>query len=98
MKYKNTLEYQDAINQLVKRNLDIVKTCKAESRELSDDESDEFDKNEEEIKTLQSEKDELEKELENPQNEDEKEEKSNTKQKKKSVKRVLSSAHYGSFY
>lgn len=77
MKYNNTVEYQDAINQLVKRNLDIISLAKTESRELTDEESQEFDKNEEEVKELTDEKEELEKELENPQNEDEKEEKNN---------------------
>jgi hypothetical protein len=37
-KYNNTLEYQDAINQLVKRNSDIIKLAKSESRELCDEE------------------------------------------------------------
>lgn len=78
MKYNNTLEYTDAINQLIKRNSDIIKLAKSESRELSDEESEEFDKNEDEVKELNDEKDELEKSLEDPQNEDEKEEKSNT--------------------
>lgn len=76
MKYNNTLEYVDAINQLVKRNSDIIKLAKSESRELSEDEDKEFCSNEEEIKELEDEKNELEKSLEN--NEDpEKEEKSN---------------------
>ena len=77
MKYNNTLEYTDAINQLVKRNSDIIKLAKTESRELSEEEEKEFDENEKEIKELEDEKDELEKSLENPE-EDEKEEKSNT--------------------
>ena len=76
MKYNNTVEYQDAINQLVKRNMDIIKLAKTEERELTEDEEQEFDKNEEEVKELEDEKDELEKSLENPE-EDEKEEKSN---------------------
>lgn len=76
MKYNNTLEYVDAINQLVKRNSDIIKLAKSESRELSEDEDKEFCENEDEIKELEDEKNELEKSLEN--NEDpEKEEKSN---------------------
>ena len=61
MKYNNSLEYTDAINQLVKRNSDIIKLAKTESRELSDEESQEFDKNEEDIKELEDEKEELEK-------------------------------------
>lgn len=76
MKYSNTLEYQDAINQLVKRNMDIIKLAKTEERELTEDEEKEFNENEEEVKELCDEKDELEKSLENPE-EDEKEEKSN---------------------
>lgn len=78
MKYNNSLEYTDAINQLVKRNSDIIKLAKTESRELSDEESQEFDKNEEDIKELEDEKEELEKSLENP-NCDEKEEKKSNK-------------------
>lgn len=77
MKYNNTLEYTDAINQLVKRNSDIIKLAKSENRELTDEEEKEFDENEEEVKELEDEKQELEKSLEEPQNEDEKEEKSN---------------------
>ena len=75
MKYSNTVEYQDAINQLVKRNMDIIKLAKSETRELNEEEEKEFNENEEEIKELEDEKDELEKDLENPE-EDEKEEKS----------------------
>ena len=77
MKYSNTLEYTDAINQLVKRNSDIIKLAKTENRELSEEEEKEFDKNEEEVKELEDEKNELEKSLENPEKEDDKEEKSN---------------------
>lgn len=79
MKYNNSLEYTDAINQLVKRNSDIIKLAKTESRELSDEESQEFDKNEEDIKELEDEKEELEKSLENPNCDDEKEEKKSNK-------------------
>lgn len=79
MKYTNSLEYTDAINQLVKRNSDIIKLAKSETRELTDEENQEFDKNEEEIKELEDEKDELEKSLENNEcdPEKDKEEKSN---------------------
>ena len=78
MKYQNTVEYQDAINQLVKRNLDIISLAKSENRELTEEEDKEFTENEEEVKELTDEKEELEKELENPQEkEDEKEEKNN---------------------
>ena len=77
MKYQNTLQYQDAINQLVKRNMDIIKLAKSESRELEEEEEKEFSENEDEIKALEDEKDELEKSLEEvPSQEDEKEEKS----------------------
>ena len=79
MKYNNSLEYTDAINQLVKRNSDIIKLAKTESRELSDEESQEFDKNEEDIKELEDEKEELEKSLENPNCDDKKEEKKSNK-------------------
>lgn len=75
-KYNNTVEYQDAINQLVKRNMDIIKLAKSETRELTEEEEKEFSENEEDIKELEDEKDELEKELDNCEMEDEKEEKS----------------------
>lgn len=72
MKYSNTVEYTDAINQLVKRNSDIIKLAKSESRELTDEEDKEFDENEEEIKELEDEKEELEKSLEgDPKDEEE---------------------------
>lgn len=77
MKYNNTLEYTDAISQLIKRNSEIISLAKSENRELTEDETQEFDKNEEAVKELNSEKDELEKSLETPDNEDNKEEKSN---------------------
>lgn len=67
MKYSNTLEYSDAIAKLVKRNLDILALAKSETRELSEEENTEFEKNEEEVKELENEKDELERELEKPQ-------------------------------
>jgi len=77
MKYNNTLEYQDAINILVKRNLDIISLAKSEERELTDEENQEFDKNEDEIKELEDEKDELEKSLEDPQDKEEEKENKN---------------------
>lgn len=77
MKYNNTLEYQDAINVLVKRNLDIISLAKSEERELTDEENQEFDKNEDEIKELEDEKDELEKSLEEPQDKEEEKENKN---------------------
>lgn len=78
MKYSNTVEYMDAINQLVKRNHDIISLAKSENRELSEEEEKEFDENQEEVKELTDEKDELEKSLEEPQKEEDKEEKSKT--------------------
>lgn len=81
MKYSNTVEYMDAINKLVKRNMDIISLAKSENRELSEDEEKEFDENQEEVKELTDEKDELEKSLEEPQKEDDKEEKSKTNTK-----------------
>ena len=74
MKYSNTVEYMDAINKLVKRNMDIISLAKSENRELSEDEEKEFDENQEEVKELTDEKDELEKSLEEPQKEECKEE------------------------
>lgn len=76
MKYNNTLEYSEAIANLIKRNLDIVSLCKKEEREMSEDEEKEFDENKEELKELEEEKEELEKSLENPEEDENKEEKS----------------------
>jgi len=78
MKYSNTLEYSEAIANLVKRNLDIVSLCKKEEREMSEDEEKEFDENKEELKELEEEKEQLEKSLEDPEDEN-KEQKSNKK-------------------
>lgn len=60
----NSLEILDKKNILVKRNLDILALAKKEERELTEDESKEFDENEEEIKSLDEEQEKLEKELE----------------------------------
>ena len=68
----NSLEILDKKNILVKRNLDILSLAKKEERELTEDESKEFDENEEEIKSLDEEQEKLEKELEETP-EDEKE-------------------------
>lgn len=79
MRYNNTLEYSDRISGLIKRNMSIISAAKAETRELTDEESKEFDDNKAEIDELESEKDELEKSLENPNEDENKEEtKSNT--------------------
>lgn len=84
MKYNNTVEYQDAINQLVKRNLDIIKLAKTEERELTEEEEKEFDENEEEIKNLKSEEEELEKSLETSEEEENKNKSIDEKMEKKS--------------
>ncbi len=74
-KYTNTLEYSEAIANLIKRNLDIISLCKKEEREMNEEECKEFDENKEELKELEDEKEELEKSLENEVPEDEKEQK-----------------------
>ena len=81
MKYNNSVEYMDAINQLVKRNMDIISLAKSENRELTEEEEKEFDENQEEVKELTDEKDELQKSLDEPQEEEDKEEKSKTNTK-----------------
>lgn len=81
MKYSNTLEYSEAIANLIKRNLDIVSLCKKEEREMNEDEEKEFDENKEELKELEDEKEELEKSLEQPEDEN-KEQKSNKNMEK----------------
>ena len=42
MKYNNTVEYQDAISRLVHRNLEVLRNCKDEEREMTEDEEKEF--------------------------------------------------------
>lgn len=64
MKYSNTVEYIDAINRIVHRNLEILQNAKKEERELTEEESEEMTKNEQEVDELKSEKEELEKSLE----------------------------------
>jgi HK97 family phage major capsid protein len=64
MKYSNTVEYIDAINRIVHRNLEILQNAKKEERELTEDESEEMTENEKEVDELKSEKEELEKSLE----------------------------------
>lgn len=91
MKYSNTVEYMDAINQLVKRNMDIISLAKSENRELSEEEEKEFDENQEEVKELTDEKDELEKNLEEPQKEDNKEE---TKSQKNIIDNKMKNSNY----
>lgn len=70
----NSLEILDKKNILVKRNLDILALAKKEERELTEDESKEFDENEEEIKSLDEQQEKLEKELEDAPKDNEKEE------------------------
>ena len=66
----NSLEIADKKATLVKRNLDILALAKAEVRELTDEENEEFKNNEEELQELDKEMKELEEELENKNNED----------------------------
>lgn len=66
----NSLEIADKKATLVKRNLDILALAKAEVRELTDEENEEFKNNEEELQKLDEEMKELEDELENKNNED----------------------------
>lgn len=66
----NSLEIADKKATLVKRNLDILALAKAEVRELTDEENEEFKNNEEELQKLDEEMKELEDELENENNED----------------------------
>jgi HK97 family phage major capsid protein len=82
MKYSNTLEYSEAIANLVKRNLEIVSLCKKEEREMNEDEEKEFDENKEELKELENEKEELEKSLEEQPEDENKEQKSNKNMEK----------------
>lgn len=65
MKYNNTVEYQDAISRLVHRNLEVLRSCKDEEREMTEDEEKEMKEAEKEIDTLKEEMKALEEELEN---------------------------------
>lgn len=85
MKYTNTLEYKDAIANLVKRNLDIVKLAKEEIRELTDEEETEFKENEEEIQTLQEEEKQLEDELQNEENKENQDENPDDNEENKNI-------------
>ena len=84
----NSLEILDKKNILVKRNLDILALAKKEERELTEDESKEFDENEEEIKSLDEEQEKLEKELEEtPEDEKENENRNKNIEKDKMEKK-----------
>lgn len=74
---RNSLQIQDEKNILVKRNLDILALAKKEERELTEDESKEFDENEEKVKELDQEAEELEKSLEEETPKDEEKEQKN---------------------
>lgn len=74
MKYNNTVEYQDAISRLVHRNLEVLRNCKDEEREMTEDEEKKMKEAEEEIDELKEEMKALEEELEN-ENKEEKEDK-----------------------
>ena len=71
MKYNNTVEYQDAISRLVHRNLEVLRSCKDEEREMTEDEEKEMKEAEEEIDELKEEMKALEEELENENKEEE---------------------------
>ena len=87
----NSLEILDKKNILVKRNLDILALAKKEERELTEDESKEFDENEEEIKSLDEEQEKLEKELEEtPEDEKENENRNKNIEKDNMEKRNFS--------
>ena len=59
----NSLELRDKQSVLYKRCEEIINTCKAEIREMTDEERTEFDNNKEEIVNLRNQLDELNKEL-----------------------------------
>lgn len=78
---KNSVEILDKKSQLKNRCREIVDLCKAEIREMTKEEEDEFNKNKEEIKALNEELEELKKKLasydEEMEDEDEKPENPN---------------------
>lgn len=65
----NSLEILDKKNQLVHRNLEILRNCKEEDRELNEQEETEFKANQDEIAELDKEEEELQKSLENEEDE-----------------------------
>lgn len=65
MKYTNTLEYQDAISRLVHRNLEVLRNCKEEEREMTEEEEEQMKEAESAIDELKEEMKALEEELEN---------------------------------
>lgn len=67
----NSLEILDKKNQLVHRNLEILRNCKDEERELNEQEELEFKANEEEISELDKQEEELQKSLETEETEEE---------------------------
>ena len=71
----NSLEIADRKAVLIKRNLDLISLAKSETRELTEEEEQEFTENEDEVKKLEEEQKALEEELE--KEDEEKEEKSN---------------------
>lgn len=84
---KNSVEILDKKSQLKNRCREIVDLCKAEIREMTKEEEDEFNKNKEEIKALNEELEELKKKLasyeDEMDDEDEKPENPNEKEDEK---------------
>lgn len=83
----NSVEILDKKSQLKNRCKEIVSLCKAEIREMTEDEKQEFDSNKEEIKKLNDELDELKKRLaeyddEIPEDEEKEEDKEENKSNK----------------
>lgn len=68
MKYNTILEYQDAIDVLRKRNLDMIEEAQTIVRSLTNEENDEFSRNKEEILTLKQEMADLEREINDTKN------------------------------
>lgn len=73
MKKLNSLEIRDAREQLKKRGLEIIETCKKEVRDLTEDEEKEIEDLKEQIKEKDEELKELQERLETLSFEDEKE-------------------------
>lgn len=65
MKYTNSAEYDAAISDLIRENVNLIDTCKSEIRSLTDEENTIFDQRAQEINTLKAEKDELLRSIEN---------------------------------
>lgn len=90
---KNTLQLRDEMNVLIHRNMELIKLCKTEQRELTEEEEKEFTENEEKVKKDEEELKSLEEELKNePSNEEG--EGNKTEKEKKSLNNPMKTQNF----